>query len=151
MRRKLLAFAALALSLCGCPALGAFITGAAPIVGSALGSYAQAAQAAQAGLPADDPAVVGLRSTLAALAAAEGKLDAAKKPVECTDLVPVGAPLPPPAVNVDALALALADVAASNRAVVDALSRVKAKKPKKAKPSPDSVLPFAAAGSDGAP
>lgn len=144
---------ALALAACTPAALAGFFGAAAPVVGDALGAYAAAARDAQrqAGLRADDPLVVALNSTLAALHAAEDKLDAAKRPVECIEPVPVGEPLPPPAVNVDALATALQDVAASNRAVVEALGKVKAKKPKKAKPEPlpSSVLPMADAGAEG--
>lgn len=102
--------------LAGCTpaALAGFFglaTAAAPVVGGALGIYAAAARDAQqqAGLPASDPEVVALRAALAALAAADANVNKASQPVECKDPVPVGAPLPPPAVDTAALDAALVE------------------------------------------
>lgn len=143
LRRAFAAFLFAPILLTGCAALASLVGVAAPAVGSALGAYARAADDAQraAGLPSTDPEVVALRSMLAALEAAQKKEAAAREPVECIEPVPVGAPKPAPAVNVDALALALQDVAASNRAVVEALTRVKAKRPRKAPAVPADVAP----------
>lgn len=111
---------------------------AAPAVGSALGAYAQAADDAQraAHLPATDPEVVALRSALAALAAADAKVDKAVQPVECTEPVPVGAPLPPPAVDQAALDAALDARITKAVTAQMALRKVRARKVKPA----DAVL-----------
>ncbi len=122
--------------LTGCAALGSFLGIAAPAVGSALGAYAQAADDAQraADLPATDPEVIALRSALAALAAADAQVERSVKPVECTVPVPMGAPLPPPAVDQAALDAALdARIAKALDARV-ALAAVRKKKKPKAEP-----------------
>ena len=89
----------------GCAALASVLGAAAPLAGSALGAYARAADDAQraAELPATAPEVIALRAALAALAVADARVDVAARPVECSEPVPMGAPLPPPAVDQAAL------------------------------------------------
>jgi hypothetical protein len=122
----------------GCAALGSFLGIAAPAVGSALGAYAQAADDAQraAQLPATDPQVIALRSALAALAAADAQVERSVKPVECSEPVPVGAPLPPPAVDQAALDAALDARIARALDARTALAAVRKKK----KPKAEAVM-----------
>ncbi len=131
--------------LTGCAALSSLLGVAAPAVGSALGAYAQAADEAQraANLPATDPEVIALRSALAALAAADAQVERSVKPVECSEPVPVGAPLPPPAVDQAALDAALDARIAKALDARAALAAVREKK----KPKTDAVV--VDAGSEG--
>lgn len=148
--------AVLALSAAiGCAALPGILATAGPLAANALGAYAAAAADAQrqAGLPATDPEIVALRAALAALAAAEHGAEVARQPVTCA-VAPAheAAPQPPPAVDVDRLADALASVAESNRAVVEALGKVKKKAKKKApvvEPTPPLVIPTLSASDSG--
>ena len=121
------------LTVAGCAALPAILgitTAAAPIITSALGAYEQAAHdaQAQAGLPASDPLVVAMREGFAALAAADARAIAAASPVACLDPVPVGAPLPPPAVDTAALDAALEERIAKAVTAHLALKRLRARK-----------------------
>lgn len=135
------------LILSGCAALGSILGIAAPAVGSALGAYAQAADDAQraAQLPATDPQVIALRSALAALAAADAQVERSVKPVECSEPVPGGAPLPPPAVDQAALDAALDARIARALDARTALAAVRKKK------KPKAEVTVADAGAEGGP
>lgn len=131
----------------GCAALGSFLGIAAPIAGSALGAYARAADEQQraAQLPDNDPEVIAMRASLAALAAADAQVERSVKPVECSEPVPVGAPLPPPAVDQAALDAALDARIARALDARMALAAVRKKK----KPKAEATV--ADAGAEGGP
>ena len=109
LRTRLLGLSLMLLCGCSAAALASVLGVAAPIAGNALGAYARAADDAQraADIGPADPLVVALRRALADLAAADARVAAAQLPVECVEPVPVGAPLPPPAVDTAALDAAL--------------------------------------------